>query len=265
MSTLESVESRDGTVIRFEVVGHGPPLVLVHGSMADRTRWAPVVGALAQRFTVHLVDRRGRGGSPDGEGAYDIAQEGEDIAAVVNALGRDVYLFGHSYGAVCSLEAALRTNAIGRMALYEPPVSTPGYQAASPASLARIQERIAAGDPEGTLLFFYREVLHLPESDIAAMRPTAIWQARIKVAHTVARELQALNVFDISSRLSKIDIPVRLFLGTASAPYFLPAAEAILKQLPRADLVLLEGQDHIMMDRDPAGFVAKVVEFAAPK
>ncbi len=265
MGALQSIESRDGTVIRFEVVGHGPPLVLVHGSVADRTRWAPVVAGLAERFTVHLVDRRGHGNSPDGHGAYDIGREGEDIAAVVSSLGKGVYLFGHSYGALCSLEAALRTNAIERMALYEPPLSTPGYQVASADSIARIRERIAAGDPEGALLLFYREVLLMPEKDITAMRPTAIWQARIKVAHTIARELEVVNAFDVSARLSKIDIPVRLFLGTAGAPYFRPAAERISKQLPRADLVLLEGQDHIMMDRDPAGFVAKVQEFAAAK
>jgi hypothetical protein len=31
--------SRDGTRIAFERSGVGPPLVLVHGTSADRTRW----------------------------------------------------------------------------------------------------------------------------------------------------------------------------------------------------------------------------------
>ena len=35
-----SVVSADGTRIGCEVVGAGPPLLLVHGSTADRSRWA---------------------------------------------------------------------------------------------------------------------------------------------------------------------------------------------------------------------------------
>ena len=114
-----SVVSADGTTIGFESLGAGPPLVLVHGGTADRTRWAPVRERLAERYTVHIVDRRGRGLSTAEADQYDIRREGEDIAAVVAAVGPDVYLFGHSYGALCSLEAALLTDAIGRASCRE--------------------------------------------------------------------------------------------------------------------------------------------------
>src|SRR6476660_3783140 len=56
-----SVVSADGTRIGCEVDGTGPPLLLVHGSTADRSRWAVVREALAPRFTLHLMDRRERG------------------------------------------------------------------------------------------------------------------------------------------------------------------------------------------------------------
>ena len=39
--------------------GKGPPVVLVHGSGTDGSRWAPVLPMLAARFTVYAVDRRG--------------------------------------------------------------------------------------------------------------------------------------------------------------------------------------------------------------
>ena len=56
-----SVVSADGTRIGCEVDGTGPPLLLVHGSTAGRGRWATVRDAFAAGFTLHLMDRRGRG------------------------------------------------------------------------------------------------------------------------------------------------------------------------------------------------------------
>jgi pimeloyl-ACP methyl ester carboxylesterase len=53
---METVASADGTSIAFERSGSGPPLVLVHGTTADHTRWEPVRPAFAEHFTV-LRDR----------------------------------------------------------------------------------------------------------------------------------------------------------------------------------------------------------------
>jgi pimeloyl-ACP methyl ester carboxylesterase len=65
---VHTVRSTDGTTITYEEVGAGPPLVLVHGSVSDRTYWAPVVPALAERCTVVSIDRRGCGDSGDAPG-----------------------------------------------------------------------------------------------------------------------------------------------------------------------------------------------------
>src|SRR3712207_8086243 len=102
----ETVTSVDGTSIAYWRSGEGPPLVLVHGTAADHSRWAPVLPAFEQRFTVYAIDRRGRGGSGD-SGDYAIEREFEDVAEVVDSLGESVNLLGHSYGALCALEAAL--------------------------------------------------------------------------------------------------------------------------------------------------------------
>ena len=58
---METVRSADGTQIAFRRSGSGPPLVLVHGSTADHTRWAGVLPDLERAFTVIAMDRRGRG------------------------------------------------------------------------------------------------------------------------------------------------------------------------------------------------------------
>src|SRR5579871_4413329 len=99
---METIRSKDGTMIAFQRSGTGPPLVLAHGTTADHTRWAPVLPAFEQYFTVYAPDRRGRGDSGDAE-QYVIEWEFEDIVALVSSIDEPVFLLGHSYGALCSL------------------------------------------------------------------------------------------------------------------------------------------------------------------
>ncbi|MBO2451213.1 alpha/beta hydrolase [Actinomadura barringtoniae] len=259
MSTLHSVESRDGTVIGFETLGQGSPLLLVHGTTADRTRWTPVLDALTARFTVHVVDRRGRGLSTAEQGPYALRREGEDIAAVAETIGQDVYLVGHSYGALCSLEAALLTSSITRMFLYEPP--TDGRSIVSTEARDKVRKVAAAGNAEATLEALFREALGTPPPAVQAMKASPTWLARLATAPTVMRELDGVETFDILDRLGQITVPVRLLLGTESPPYFRSAAETIAAHLPNADLATLHGQAHLGVDGDPAQFTAAVFAF----
>jgi pimeloyl-ACP methyl ester carboxylesterase len=255
---MGTVTSRDGTVIGFTTVGEGPPMVLVHGTTADHIRWDPVLPLLAERYTVHAVDRRGRGLSGDAE-TYDIRREGEDIAAVVDAVGPSVYLVAHSYGARCSLEAALLTSAIDRIVLYEPPGVTPGQQVSSPDVLAALR---ATDDRQEILTIFYRGALRQTDEQIEAMRGTPVWQARLAAAHTVSRELDVVETFGVvPGRYKDIDVPVRLLLGTESPEYFRTTAAAIAAQLADAEIVELPGQAHMAINEAPELFVDKVFGF----
>jgi pimeloyl-ACP methyl ester carboxylesterase len=96
------VLSRDGTQIAYWTSGEGPPLVVVHGTPADHTRWRPLLPYLEPQVTVHAMDRRGRGASGDAPD-YDLAREYEDVTAVVDAVaaasGAGVDLYGHSTAA----------------------------------------------------------------------------------------------------------------------------------------------------------------------
>ena len=126
----------------------GPPLVLVHGATADHTRWAPVMAALEERFTVLAVDRRGRGRSGDAT-CYAIEREYEDVATVVEWAGGSVSVLGHSYGGICALEAALLTEGIGRLVLYEAPV---GFLQTPPHVVHRLQALLDADERDELLV-----------------------------------------------------------------------------------------------------------------
>ncbi|MBY8870254.1 alpha/beta hydrolase [Micromonospora sp. PLK6-60] len=120
-----TVRSADGTTIAYHTTGTGPDLLIVPGALSDAADFATLAEALADTFTVHTVQRRGRRGSgPLGPG-YGIEAECADLAAVRAATGAR-YVFGHSFGGLVALEAARRDHDISKLAVYEPGVSVDG-------------------------------------------------------------------------------------------------------------------------------------------
>ncbi|WP_217199243.1 hypothetical protein [Streptomyces buecherae] len=56
---METIASRDGTVIAYDRVGAGPPVVVVAGASCDRGAQATLAGALARQVLAdqdHHVD-----------------------------------------------------------------------------------------------------------------------------------------------------------------------------------------------------------------
>jgi pimeloyl-ACP methyl ester carboxylesterase len=107
-----------------------------------------VLPALTQHFQVYAVDRRGRGASGDAL-VYAIEREIEDIVALVDSIGEPVNLLGHSYGGICALEAALYTQNIRKLVLYEPPVPIAGVAIYPEGLIEQLEALLAAGDREG--------------------------------------------------------------------------------------------------------------------
>src|ERR671910_144572 len=167
----ETGPSVDGTPIAYWRSGEGPPLVLVHGTAADHSRWASVLPAFEQRFTVYAIDRRGRGGSGDSDD-YAIEREFEDVAAMVDSLGEPVNVLGHSYGGLCALEAALRTRNVRKLVLYDPGIEVAGEEVYPHEVIERLEALLGAGDRDGVVATTMREVAGLPpETGTCARSP----------------------------------------------------------------------------------------------
>lgn len=257
---MESITSSDGTVLAYHRAGQGPPLLLVHGTTADHTRWQGVSPQLEQRFTAYAMDRRGRGGSSDSP-EYEIQREAEDVAAVVESVGEPVSVVGHSYGAVCSLEAALLTDLIQRLVLYEPPIPT-GVPMYPPGFPDQMQVLIDDGELESALELFFREVVRMPEGEFEQYRRLPMWQTRIQLAPTIPRELAIDRAYTFDpARFSDLETSVLLMLGGDSPPLFSRAVETARSALPNAEVVVLPGQQHVAMDTNPEMFLAEVFRF----
>jgi pimeloyl-ACP methyl ester carboxylesterase len=253
---MEQITSNDGTSIGFRRFGAGRSLLLVHGTTADHNRWLPISSQFEQRFTVYLMDRRGRGESGDAPD-YDILREAEDVAGVVEAVGETAYVLGHFYGAVCSLEASLLTDKIGRLILYEPPIPT-GLPMYPPGIPDQMQALIDSGELEAALELFFREVVRMPEHELDSYRQLEMWPRRIQLTPTIPRELAIDRHYTFTP---DHQVPTMLLLGGDSPPIFRQAIEVLMAALPHSRVVSLPGQQHIAMDTNPDQFVKEVLDF----
>jgi pimeloyl-ACP methyl ester carboxylesterase len=264
MPHIETVRSKDGTPIAYERRGHGAPLVMVHGSTIDHTRWGGVVSKLAEQFSLLMVDRRGRGGSGDGS-VYSIEREFEDVVAVLESTEVPACLLAHSYGAICSLEASRMTARIAKMVLYEPPLPQPGQGLIFPADLvARLERLLAAGDRDGVVATFMREVIRLSDNEIESMRRTSSWAVRLSAAHTIPREVAVASTYRFRiGDFGQVRVPTLFLVGSRSPSYMHEATAMASAALAGSQVETLRGQGHAAMSTGPRLFLEKVLPFLA--
>jgi pimeloyl-ACP methyl ester carboxylesterase len=246
-SEIVHATSRDGTKIGMECAGTGPTLIFVHGGIGDRTRWTPMIPLLSADFTACAMDRRGRGASGNST-EYSMQKEAEDVAALVDSRMGGVYVFGHSYGGVASLEATFLTKNIAKLMLYEIPLHDPVDH--NLAVAGKVEKLIASGDREAATVIFLTEVVHQSPEEIAVMKKRPNWPGLVDTVVLHPRQMRALADYRFdASRMKEVKIPTLLLLGSNSAsPHHKRSIEALQASLPKPTLVVLQGQQHNAMD-----------------
>jgi pimeloyl-ACP methyl ester carboxylesterase len=251
---MEHVVSADGTTIAYERSGSGPPLVLVHGSLNDRTAWALVVPAFGQRFTVFAMDRRGRGesGLPT---EHALERQFEDVAAVIEAAGEPVDLLGHSYGAHCALgAAALVPGRIKHLVLYEPP--TPGQ---ARGDLAKAFEAL---DESEAIAHFLREGVRVPAEQVELLRATPFWSYLCGFAGTMPSEGRALIEHRFQpERFASLTMPALFLVGSQTQERLGEVMRRLSEHMPNSEWFTFEGHGHAATMTAPALFTETVISF----
>ncbi len=111
--------------ISYDVIGSGPPVLLLHGFPQTRAMWAPVAERLAAGFTVVSADLRGYGASAKPDAAdlasYSFRAMAADQVALMRSLGFGRFaLVGHDRGARVGHRMALDApEAVSRLALLD--------------------------------------------------------------------------------------------------------------------------------------------------
>jgi pimeloyl-ACP methyl ester carboxylesterase len=262
----------NGTDMAYLEIGQGRPLVCVHGSLCDFRIWSAVLGPLTQYHRVIAVSLRHFFPERwDGVGdTYSIAQHVADVIAFIERLDTEpVDLMGHSRGGHISfLVAQQRPELLRRLVLAEPggeldatldPAARPGVSPLG-ARIATSAEKIATGDVEGGLAFFFDAI----EGPGAWARvPSASKQQLRDNAFTLIGQASDKRPPFSKADAESIRNPT-LFVGGANTKGTLPQVlRALAAHVPNSRTAMIPNTTHPMFEQAPQKFCEVVLEFLA--
>jgi pimeloyl-ACP methyl ester carboxylesterase len=263
----DHITSPDGSTIAVDSAGTGPVVVLVGGAFNDRSTVAGVAAELAPRFTVVTYDRRGRGESTDAVreagGGFEVRNEIDDLAAVIEHAGGRAHLFGHSSGGILVLEAAMRGLPVDSVAVYEPPFRADPELPDPPADLLdRLTALADKGDRDGAASLFLGEAIGLPPEILSGMKRGPAWAFLLANALTLPYDVAVTRPTEFvdRDRLAALSMPVLAVYGDQTQPGLMAGAKAVADSVPGARLVVLPGQDHGVLQH-PEALAPTLVEF----
>ncbi len=263
-----TVVAGDGTALSVLTVGEGPGVVVVGGAFRTAHDYLRLAAALAGSATVHVLDRRGRGGSGPPGPSYGLDQECADLLAVAGATGARS-AFGHSFGGLVVLETAARSSVFDRVAVYDPGVAVAG---SIPAGwLPGYRRLLDAGDGRGAFAHFVRGsggapafVTHLPTWYLSLVLRFAVrgetWRRYECLLETAYHEHAEVDRADTGSveRFATVTAET-LLLGGSRSPAALSSAllPTLAAVIDRSSVEVIEGLDHFAPDEKAPEAVAQ--------
>jgi pimeloyl-ACP methyl ester carboxylesterase len=259
--------------VAYEVVGSGPPLLLLMGLGANRRAWVCQVPVLSRHFTLFLIDNRGVGESDKPPGPYSAKLMADDAVAVLDAMQvESAHVLGVSMGGIIAQELALgypeRVRSLLLVATF--PKSSRGMR-----QMAEQTARAHGGsDPlagEGRSI----EVKTIAEAMLPFVFGMDYWR---RAAPEVRRALvegfsvgfslegllaqvAAVVGHDALERLSGLHLPTLVCHGTGDRLVPFHHGERLAASIPGAQLLPFEGGSHAFFVEQADAFNAAVVEW----
>lgn len=241
---MQTVISKDGTQIVYEKRGNGPVLILTLGALNKRGSGKKLAQQLTDHFTVVSYDRRGRGDSTDTL-PYKTEKEVEDLAALIEALGENVFIYGHSSGAVLALLAAEELkDKVSGLALYELPYDSDEQAQKVAKEYRTTLKHLLAEGKSGEAVTSFIKPFGVTDKQIAAMQRMPLWKGLTDMAHTLVYDTVELMEQYPKMVIRDIKVPVLVMYGTSSPAFMAETAEQLAHTLPHATLLPLDGQNH---------------------
>lgn len=262
----------DGSIIRAEDEGNGPAILIVHPGLDDGSRYKKVAARLATRFRVVRIHRRqyrlDLKANPKLGSPCTVADEVDDILALVRAIGQSVIIVGHSSGGVVALEAMLASpSSFAGGVIYEPSsVIGPKLAGEDGKVLKQARSALAAGRPGKAMAGFLREVIELP-AVVASLAGafTALVPRYRKLIPCQIDDLEAMDGVGVRlDAYASLDVPIVMLTGEKSPAHLRARVDAIASALPSAETVVMEKRNHGADLRAPDD-VARVIEELADK
>jgi hypothetical protein len=252
---MDEVRSKDGTRISCTTHGRGPVVVLVGGGLDDGGENSALVPALSEHLTVVNYARRGRGasGGIDPTSRALLADEVDDLAAVVAGAGGRAHAFGASSGGALVLEAAAAGVALDRIVLWEVPYAVGEPAVASWRSYVDALHDALGRDDRETALGLFMQLAGSPPEVVDQVRTSEHWPRLLALAPTLAADAACLGDGPPPAyRLAGVVQSVLVLTGPGgdvgsqdlSSDFMTSAADAIVAALPAGERRRLAAGGH---------------------
>jgi len=253
-----------------QIMGEGPPVLLLHGTGASTHSWRGIMPLLARHYTVIAPDLPGQGFSGEAP-AEALSMEGmaRAVGALMQALQAEPRLIiGHSAGAAIAarmcldgLVAPARLVAINGALL---PLGGWAGQVFSP--LARLMVRLPgmprlfawrAADPVVVRRLLDATGSHLDEEGIALY--ARLFRRPEHVAGTLGM-MAAWDLHALRRDLPRLKTPLLLVIGQQDKTIRPTEARRLARILPQAEIRALPGLGHLAHEEAPEGVLHAILE-----
>jgi len=242
----------DGALIEYDVLGAGPPLVLLHGLLASRHVFSRQRDSFAARHRLVLISFRGHDGSDNfvpanyGVGASDV----EDVLAVLDAEGiAKADLFAHSSGGATAFVLARRfPERVRRTVLIEPTLLALLPEADLAATVPGYHDVVREAARVGPEAALRRALDYLSGGAFSRMEPDAQAHRLQRMARTapmVGPHMQGLVDLVVTEQdVREFAPPCRLYYGADSFPFEAVIADRFRALRPDMPVRTLERAGH---------------------
>jgi len=236
----------NGVKIYYTRTGHGSPVVLLHGGLANSDYWGNQVKALAAKHTVITLDSRGHGRSSRNEKPFGYGLMADDVVAVLDSLKIPrADIVGWSDGAIIGIDLALHhPDRIGKVFAFAANTQTSGVKDGvekTPTFAAYIER---AGKE-------YAKLSPTPKEYDAFVE---------QISHMWASQPNWTD-----AQLASIKTPILIADGDHDEAIKREHTEYMAATIPGAGLLILPNTSHFAFLQDPALFNAAVLGFLDSK
>ena len=248
------VALRDGFRLHVETLGHGRPVLLIHGFTGSIRAWGvDLLSHLARENRVIAIDLLGHGASdvPSDPRRYALREIIEDLTSVLDSLEveRPTWI-GYSMGGRVALAAAIeRPERVGSLVLesVSPGLKSETERAARRSLDAALAERIVQGGIKEFVAYWSELPIFASQKRLSKTTRRAIRERRLRNSpEGLAGCLVGLGTGSQPSYWDRLHkIPVRtLFISGGQDPKFTSIAARMVQLVPSASRCVVAQAGH---------------------
>lgn len=232
----------NGISLHYAIYGSGPPVIFLHGGLANMDYWGRQVPAVAAHHTVILMDSRGHGRSTRDGRPYGYDLMADDVVGLMNYLHvAKADIVGWSDGGILGIDLALRhRDRVGRVFAFAANTVTSGV--------------IDGVEKNPTFAAFIARAGHDYKSHSATPGQYSAFVDQIS-------RMWAEQPNWSDARLHAITTPILIADGDHDEAIKRAHTEYIAATIPHAGLLILPNVSHFAFLQDPAQFTFAVLHF----